>query len=129
FCFFFYFSLHLYFLFLYSPSYILYLLSFPTRRSSDLIVNEQFKAGDLLIMMSDGIFDGPKHVANTDMWFKRKLRHIQTDNPQDIADLLLEEVIRTRSGEIEDDMTILVGKIIKNTPKWSSIPMYQNDVK
>ena len=93
------------------------------------IVNEQFKAGDLLIMMSDGIFDGPKHVANTDMWFKRKLRHIQTDDPQEIADLLLEEVIRTRSGEIEDDMTILVGKIIKNTPKWSSIPMYQNDAQ
>lgn len=93
------------------------------------IVSEQFKAGDLLIMMSDGIFDGPKHVANTDMWFKSKLRHIQTDVPQEIADLLLEEVIRARSGEIEDDMTILVAKVIKNTPKWSSVPMYQSSAQ
>src|SRR5699024_9392416 len=32
------------------------------------IVSEQLKAGDLLVMMSDGIFDGPKHIENTDIW-------------------------------------------------------------
>jgi stage II sporulation protein E len=41
--------------------------------------------------------------------------------------LLLEEVIRTRAGEIEDDMTVLVAKIVKNTPKWSSIPFYAEE--
>ncbi len=86
------------------------------------IVSEQLKSEDLLIMMSDGIFDGPKHVENTDIWVKRKVREMQTDDPQEIADLLLEEVVRTRSGEIEDDMTVLVAKVVKNTPQWSSIP-------
>lgn len=89
------------------------------------IVSEQLLSDDLLIMMSDGIFDGPKHVENTDLWVKRKIREMATNDPQEIADLLLEEVIRTRNGEIEDDMTVLVAKITKNTPKWASVPVYQ----
>src|SRR5699024_1037359 len=47
------------------------------------MVGEQLKSGDLLIMISDGIYDGPKHIENTDMWLKRKLREIQTDVPQE----------------------------------------------
>lgn len=89
------------------------------------VVSEQLKAGDLLIMMSDGIFEGPKHVENYDVWMKRKISELQTDNPQEIADLIMEEVIRTRSGSIEDDMTIVVAKIKRNTPKWASIPAHQ----
>lgn len=86
------------------------------------VVSEQLKAGDLLIMMSDGIFEGPKHVENYDLWMRRKIREIETKDPQEIADLIMEEVIRTRSGMIEDDMTIVVSKVEHNTPKWASIP-------
>ncbi|MFD2045561.1 stage II sporulation protein E [Ornithinibacillus salinisoli] len=90
------------------------------------IVSEQLLSEDLLIMMSDGIFDGPKHVENTDIWVKRKIRDMETDDPQEIADLLLEEVVRTRSGAIEDDMTVLVAKVKKNTPEWASVPLYKD---
>ncbi|MDA1478206.1 stage II sporulation protein E [Bacillus changyiensis] len=86
------------------------------------VVSEQLKAGDILIMMSDGIFEGPRHVENYDLWMKRKLKSLKTENPQEIADLIMEEVIRTRSGRIDDDMTVLVIKIDHNTPKWASIP-------
>lgn len=86
------------------------------------VVGEQLKAGDLLIMMSDGVFEGPKHVENYDLWMKRKLQELQTDDPQQIADLIIEEVIRSRGGSIDDDMTIVVSKIKHNTPKWASIP-------
>ncbi|WP_164670634.1 stage II sporulation protein E [Virgibacillus doumboii] len=88
------------------------------------IVNEQLRSGDILIMMSDGIFDGPKHIENTDVWLKRKIREMKTDDPQEIADLLLEEVVRTRSGAIDDDMTVVAAKIEKNSPQWASIPVY-----
>jgi stage II sporulation protein E len=91
------------------------------------IVSEQLMSEDVLIMMSDGIFDGPKHVENTDIWLKRKIREMETNDPQEIADLLLEEVIRTRSGEIEDDMTVVVTKIKKNTPEWAPVPMYREE--
>ncbi|MFS0749641.1 stage II sporulation protein E [Oceanobacillus sp. 1P07AA] len=92
------------------------------------IVKEQLLPDDLLIMMSDGIFDGPQHVENIDIWLKRKIKEMDTDDPQEIADLLLEEVIRTRSGEIIDDMTVLVAKVKKNTPQWTSIPIYESNV-
>lgn len=88
------------------------------------VVSEQLKAGDLLIMMSDGIFEGPKHVENVDMWLKRKIKEMETDEPQEIADLLLEEVVRYRSGAIEDDMTVLVAKVEQNIPKWAAISTY-----
>nr|WP_204501846.1 stage II sporulation protein E [Aquibacillus albus] len=88
------------------------------------VVNEQLKAGDLLIMMSDGIYEGPKNVENVDMWLKRKIKEVESEDPQDMADLILEEVVRTRAGEIEDDMTVLVAKIEKNNPKWAAIPTY-----
>ncbi|PLR78925.1 stage II sporulation protein E [Bacillus sp. V3-13] len=87
------------------------------------VVSEQLKAGDLLIMMSDGVFEGPKHVENYDLWMKRKIQELQTDDPQQVADLIMEEVIRSRTGLIEDDMTVVVAKIKHNTPKWSSIPV------
>ncbi len=93
------------------------------------VVSEQLRAGDLLIMMSDGIFEGPKHVENYELWMKRKLREMETSDPQAIADLIMEEVIRTRSGVIADDMTIAVVKIIHNTPKWAAIPMHNRKMK
>jgi stage II sporulation protein E len=88
------------------------------------VVSEQLKAGDLLIMMSDGVFEGPAHVENYDVWMKRKIKEIKTNDPQEVADLIMEEVIRTCSGRIEDDMTIVVAKIKHNTPKWATIPAY-----
>lgn len=89
------------------------------------IVSERLNSGDLLIMMSDGILEGPQHVENIDLWLKRKIREMATEDPQEVADLLLEEVIRTRSGEIKDDMTVVVAKITKNTPEWASAPVYR----
>jgi len=88
------------------------------------VVSEQLKAGDLLIMMSDGVFEGPKHVENYDLWMKRKILELETDDPQEIADLIMEDVIRSRSGMIPDDMTVTVAKIKHNTPKWASIPVH-----
>lgn len=89
------------------------------------VVDEQLKEGDILIMASDGIFEGPKHIENPDLWLKRQIKTLETEDPQEIADLILEEVVRTTSGRIEDDMTILVGKIQKYNTKWASVPVYQ----
>ncbi|MGP4042593.1 stage II sporulation protein E [Gracilibacillus sp. D59] len=89
------------------------------------VVSAQLKAGDFLIMMSDGIFEGPKEIENVDLWLKRKLLEMETREPQAIADLLLEEVIRTQSGEIEDDMTVLVAQLTENKPEWAPIRSFR----
>ncbi len=85
------------------------------------VIQEQLLEGDLLIMMSDGIFEGPKFVENYEVWMNRKIRDLKTFDPQAVADLILEEVVRTSSGEIEDDMTVIVALIKTNVPKWSNI--------
>ncbi|WP_409296424.1 stage II sporulation protein E [Peribacillus sp. SCS-26] len=92
------------------------------------VVSEQLKAGDLVIMMSDGIFDGPSHFENFEFWMKRKLKEMQTEDPQEIADLILEEVIR-RKGSIDDDITIVTAKVNHNTPKWAAIPVFSGRKK
>jgi stage II sporulation protein E len=92
------------------------------------VVGEQLKAGDLLVMMSDGIFEGPRHVENYDMWMKRKINELTTDDPQEIADIIMEEVIRSRGGQIEDDMTIVVAKVKRNMPRWAAIPLHGKKV-
>lgn len=89
------------------------------------VVDEQLKEADILIMTSDGVFEGPKHVENPDLWLKRQIKQIETNDPQEIADILLEEVVRTTAGRIDDDMTILVARITKYNTKWASIPNYQ----
>lgn len=92
------------------------------------VVSEKLKAGDLLIMMSDGIYEGT-NVENKEMWMKRKIRELETDNPQDVADLLMERVIRMNHGSIDDDMTVIVAKVKRNLPKWKTIPFYSGDLK
>lgn len=87
------------------------------------VIQEQLKPGDLLIMMTDGVYEGAKYVENYEMWMKRKIRELKTDDPQEVADILLEEVIRTQES-VDDDMTLVVGKVRDNIPKWGTIPFY-----
>jgi stage II sporulation protein E len=93
------------------------------------VVSEQLKINDILIMMSDGIFEGPKHVENHEAWMKRKIKELETEDPQEIADIIMEEVIRSRGGFIEDDMTIVVAKVKKNMPKWATIPVFRTQAQ
>ncbi|GAA4722255.1 stage II sporulation protein E [Brevibacillus fulvus] len=85
------------------------------------VVSRTLKPGDLLIMMSDGIYEAPRHIENRQMWMKRLISELDTENPQEVADLLLEKVIRQHAGEIVDDMTVLVARIDRFMPQWSAI--------
>lgn len=90
------------------------------------MITQQLQQGDIVIMMSDGIFDGPKHIINSDIWLTRKIEQLTTKDPQEMADILLEDVIREQQGEITDDMTVVVAKIEKFRPKWASIPVVEH---
>ncbi len=88
------------------------------------VVSRTLKPGDLLIMMSDGIYEAPRHIENRQMWMKRLISELETDDPQQVADLLLEKVIRQHSGQIVDDMTVLVARIDRFVPQWSAIQVH-----
>lgn len=84
------------------------------------LVSLQLKPGDTLIMMTDGIYDAPGPAVNKDLWLKRIIQELETDDAQEIADCLLETVIRYQGGEIHDDMTVIVAKLQKHHPEWAT---------
>jgi len=84
------------------------------------LIRIQLMPGDTLIMMTDGIYDAPGHAVNKEMWMKRVIQEIKSDNPQEIADCLLETVVRYHKGEIMDDMTVVVARVDKHQPEWAT---------
>ncbi|MEB3103271.1 stage II sporulation protein E [Ferviditalea candida] len=85
------------------------------------LVSVQLKPGDILFMLTDGIYDAPGPAVNKELWMKRMIQEIEAETPQEIADCLLEKVVRYHHGDIYDDMTVVVAKIEKFRPEWSTI--------
>ncbi|ASS73802.1 stage II sporulation protein E [Tumebacillus algifaecis] len=84
-------------------------------------VEEELKEGDFLILMSDGIFDAPKHTDDKEGWLKKRIEEFESNDPQEIADMLVELAVRINHGKIIDDMTVLVAKVEKYKPEWATI--------
>lgn len=84
------------------------------------LVGMKLQPGDILIMMTDGIYDAPGHAVNKELWMKRVIREIECEEPQAFADCLLETMVRHQSGEIFDDMTIIVARVNRYKPEWAS---------
>lgn len=84
------------------------------------LIRVQLMPGDTLIMMTDGIYDAPGHAVNKELWMKRVIQEIKSDSPQEIADSLLETVVRYHKGEILDDMTVVVARVEKHQPEWAT---------
>ncbi|UHA75317.1 SpoIIE family protein phosphatase [Paenibacillus sp. 481] len=85
------------------------------------LISTPLKSGDIVIMMTDGVFDAPGLAANKEMWLKRIIGDLQTDDPQQIADTLLDTVIRHTGGQIEDDMSVVVTRILRHQPQWTTL--------
>lgn len=84
-------------------------------------VRVNLKPGDILVLMTDGIYDAPGPTVNKELWMRRILAGIEAEDPQDIADCLLETVIRCHQGEIHDDMTVVVLRLDRYMPEWSTV--------
>ncbi|MCI3923256.1 stage II sporulation protein E [Paenibacillus sp. TRM 82003] len=85
----------------------------------DLVV-QQLLPGDVLIMMTDGVYDAPGHAVNKELWMRRVLSEMDTEAPQELADRLLDTAIRHHDGEVVDDMTVIVARIDKYAPEWAT---------
>ncbi|MFE9279174.1 stage II sporulation protein E [Paenibacillus glucanolyticus] len=85
------------------------------------LVSLQLQAGDVLIMMTDGIYDAPGYAVNKELWMKRLIQEVSSEDPQEIADCLLEKVIRYQQNQIHDDMTVVVGRVDHFHPEWSNV--------
>lgn len=87
------------------------------------LITLQLHAGDILFMMTDGIYDAPGYAVNKEIWMKRLIQELEGSDPQEMADELLEKVIRYQGQAIHDDMTIVVSRVDHYQPEWSSLHM------
>ncbi|BBI30670.1 stage II sporulation protein E [Cohnella abietis] len=84
------------------------------------LLRVQLQPGDTLIMMTDGIMDSPGHAINKELWMKRVLQELDVDEPQDIADALLDTALRQYPGGVKDDMTVIVTRLTRHQPEWAA---------
>ena len=75
------------------------------------VQKKQLKGGDMIIMVSDGILDVEKDQFNQESTFINLIEEVETNNPQYMADALLEKARNLICGDISDDMTIVVARI------------------
>ena len=80
----------------------------------DLVVNErELQEGDILVMCSDGILEASEEYTNKELWLKFLLEELETEEPQKIADIILQEAIDSNYGIPKDDMSVIAIKINK----------------
>jgi len=75
------------------------------------VYDYDIQKGDIIVMCTDGIIESNSEYLNKEMWVKYFLEEIQTDDAQQIADLILNESIDNDFGRQKDDMTVIVAKI------------------
>lgn len=75
------------------------------------VQKRQLRDGDMIIMVSDGILDIEKNRFNQEDTFINLIEEVDTNNPQFMADSLLEKAQNLICGKIDDDMTIIVARV------------------
>ena len=88
--------------------------NFQTKYVTNLRSGENIEFdGDIIVMCSDGIIESNTEYLHKDLWLKYFLEELQTDDVQQIADLIISEAIDNDYGKEKDDMTVIVAKVSK----------------
>lgn len=89
------------------PVGILSDIKVPTQRS-------QLHPGDILVMATDGVLDALPERLDAEEWLARYIRRDPGDDAMGLAESLL-TLSGEKAGEIRDDMTVVVAKLVRRT--------------
>lgn len=74
-------------------------------------ITTKLNDGDIILMCSDGLLES-KDEINKD-WVEEFLKNVNTNNVQKLSDLIVAEAVDNSYGIVKDDITVIVGKIVK----------------
>lgn len=72
---------------------------------------ERLRKGDFFVMITDGVLDVSSKLPN-ERSLESLLKQINSQEPQRLADIILQEMLDATYGIAKDDMTVLVVKVV-----------------
>jgi stage II sporulation protein E len=76
-------------------------------------VKEALEDGDMIVMVTDGVLDSVDAQINPEEWMVDVISKLDTCNPQELADHIMNEALEQAEGIARDDMTVMVSRIWK----------------
>ncbi len=76
--------------------------------------------GDILVMLTDGLLDSQKDIADKEEWFARILRQSTQSNPHELVKYLVDRASMNTRNQVIDDMTVIAIRITKGA---SDVPL------
>ncbi|MDO4581197.1 MAG: stage II sporulation protein E [Bacillota bacterium] len=73
------------------------------------VISEQVAPGDMIILASDGLQE--MDSRGDGQWLYRIIEQAVVNNPQNMAEYLLDKVIAVSNGRLKDDITVLVAML------------------
>ena len=78
------------------------------------LAHKSIETGDMLIMTTDGIIDSFSGEEAGERQLLKFVQDIDSLNPQQVADCILEKACENSGGKPGDDMTVIAAKVWKN---------------
>ena len=79
------------------------------------LVHKNLVEGDFIIMMTDGVLDSFNGGEGCEKEVRRLIQGIQSANPQEVADFILDRACENSRGKPADDMMVVAAKIWKKS--------------
>ena len=71
--------------------------------------------GDILVMLTDGLLDSQRDIADKEEWFSRILRQARQEEPQALVQYLMDRASLNMRNQVLDDMTVVAIHITQET--------------
>lgn len=78
------------------------------------IVHQEVEPGDIIVMMTDGLLESVADRVDKEQWVVDALARCRTDDPQNLADYLLNSGRQNAGNTVPDDMSVMVVRINDN---------------
>lgn len=76
-------------------------------------ISTQIWDEDIIVMVTDGILDAFSIMGDGEKSLASFIATLDTTNPQEMADLIMEEAMMHIEGEAKDDMTVMASRVWK----------------